>query len=177
MVTPPSAVTTPDTVLALGWAASFEAAGWSFPSADFRAVIWACHWPRACAARAVSFALTSARSALISFAVPAPTLRCVSLPSEARRAAASAHSAAFGLGAAGDAAADVLPADALPAPDGVPLDPQATASSAAPIATAAIFHQAGLVTVTRLMSPQDCLPRAAVPHPQGAISPGHPPGT
>ena len=94
VVTPPTAVTTPDTVLRLGWDARFDAAVWSFASADFKAVVSACHWPFACAVRAASFAWTSATPDLIWFAEPFPTLVWVRLLTEERRAAASAHSAA-----------------------------------------------------------------------------------
>jgi hypothetical protein len=68
---------------------------------------------------------------------------------EARRAAASWHTADVGLGAAGDGAADVV-AGLLP-PAGVPLDPHATTSSAAPAATATVGHRGGLVAVIHLM--------------------------
>ena len=45
VVTPPSAVTTPDTVLTLGLAARADVAVWSLSSAAFRSVDWGCHWP------------------------------------------------------------------------------------------------------------------------------------
>ena len=156
VVTPPTAVTTPDTVLRLGWAARSDAAVWSLASADFRAVVWGCHSPLACAVKAVSFALTSATPDLIWFAEPLPTLMWVRLLTEERRAAASAHSAALpldvgddGAAEAGeDAAAEVagaLVALAEPLPE-----PQATRSSPAPSALAATL-QVGPGHVSRLM--------------------------
>src|SRR5689334_12234355 len=96
-----------------------------------------------------SFALTSARSDLISSPVPCPTLTWVRVSIEARRAAASWHTAGAGLGAADGGAAAVV--DGLLPPAGVPLDPQAAASSAAPAATAMACQRGGLMAVTRLM--------------------------
>jgi hypothetical protein len=76
---------------------------------------------------------------------------------EARRAAASWHSADVGLGAddegaaADEGAAEVV--DGLLPLAGVPLDPQAAASSAAPAAAATVCHRGDLIAVTRLMLP------------------------
>jgi hypothetical protein len=95
VLTPPIAVTTPDTALALKFAARVVTAVWRLASPDFSALIWACHWPTASFTRAVRFVWTSLRSALISLTVPFPTFTCLSLSSEARRAAASGHAAAF----------------------------------------------------------------------------------
>ena len=127
---------------------------WSFVSEADRALVWDCHWPCACALNAASFALTSARSALISSPIPCPTVTWVRVPIEARRAAASWHSADVGLaaGAGGDEAADVAPPDEPPPPYRPPPDPQAARSSPAPSATAAVCHQARLLAVIRLMS-------------------------
>ena len=163
VVTPPTAVTTPDTVLRLGWDARFDAAVWSFASADFRAVVCACHWPFACAVKAVSFVLTLATPDLIWFAEPFPTLMWVRLLTDERRAAASAHSAALAPGVAGDAAeagedaeaeagedAAAEVAGALAAPDEPLPELQAARSSPAPSAIAAAV-QAGLVSGIRLM--------------------------
>ena len=79
----------------------------------------------------------------------------VRLWSEARSAAASAHSAPFALGdvAGDDAAAEA--ADVLALPDVVVLlELQAARNSPAPSATTTttVFQQAGLVTMTRFMS-------------------------
>jgi len=156
VVTPPTAVTTPDTVLRLGWDARFDAAVWSFASADFRAVVCACHWPFACAVKAVSFVLTLATPDLIWFAEPFPTLMWVRLLTEERRAAASAHSAALPPGVGDDAAAEAGEdtaaevAGALVALDEPLPEPQATRSSPAPSAIAATL-KAGPVSVIRLM--------------------------
>src|SRR4029077_7065121 len=121
-----SALTVADTVLALGFEVRFDAAVWSLSSAADRALVWDCHWPWACVVSVFSFALTSARSDLISSPIPCPTWRWVRVPIEARRAAASWHTADAGLGAADEGGAEVV--DGLLPLDGVPLDPQAAAS-------------------------------------------------
>src|SRR5262245_15807488 len=151
-----SALTVADTVLALGFEVSFDAAAWSLSSEADRALVWDCHWPCASVLNAVSFVLTSARSALSSSPIPCPTLTSVRVVIEARRAAASWHSADVGPGAAADGAADDGTAgavDALPPPYREPFDPQAATSSAAPAATATACHRGGLMAVTRLMLP------------------------
>lgn len=151
-----SAVTVADTVLALGFEARFDAAVWSLSSEADRALVWDCNWPCACVVSVFSFALTSARSDLISSPIPCPTWRWVRVLIEARRAAASWHSAPVGLGAADEGAADEGAAevvDGLLPLDGVPLDPQAAASSAAPAAAATVCHRGSLIAVTRLMLP------------------------
>jgi hypothetical protein len=88
---------------------------------------------------------------LISSPVPRPTWTWVRVSIEARRAAASWHTADVEPGAADEGAAEVV--DGLLPLDGVPLDPQAAASSAAPAATATACHRGGLIAVTRLMRP------------------------
>jgi len=163
--TPRSALTVPDMVLALKLEARSFTAAWSFASESSRAPTWACHWPWSSVLTAPSFALTSARSALISFTVPFPTVTCLSLSSEARSAATSWHSAeaglaagvkaagvdAAGVDAAGDdGAAEVVLPGALAAPDEVLLDPQATVTSPAASATAQTF-QADRTSAIRLM--------------------------
>ena len=95
---------------------------------------------------------------------------------EARRAAASWHSADVGLGAAEEgAAADEGAAEVveglLPL-DGVPLDPQAAASSAAPAATATACQRGGLIAVTRLMLPASSHRSAAGASPAGGYLAG-----
>ena len=145
------AVTVAATVLALGFEVRFDAAVWSLPSDADRALVWVCHWPCACVMSVFSFALTSARSDLISSPIPCPTLTWVRVSIEARRAAASWHTADVGLGAADEGAAEVV--DGLLPLDGVPLDPQAAASSAAPAAAAMACHPGGLIAVIRLMLP------------------------
>jgi hypothetical protein len=151
-----SALTVADTALALGLEVRFDTAVWSLSSAADRALVWDCHWPCACVVSVFSFALTSARSDLISSPVPCPTWTWVRVSIEARRAAASWHTADVEPGAADEAAADDGAAevvDGLLPLDGVPLDPQAAASSAAPAATATACHREGLIAVTRLMRP------------------------
>src|SRR5262249_45882304 len=118
-----SALTVEDTLLALGSEVSFDTAVWSLSSAADSALVWDCHWPCASVLNVASFALTSARSDLISSPIPGPTWTWVSVLIEARRAAASWHSADVGPGSAEDGAADV--GDGLLPPAGVPLDPQA----------------------------------------------------
>jgi hypothetical protein len=148
VLTSPSAVTTLDTALALGCAARLPTAVLRVPRADVSALVWACHWPRAWFTKAVRFALTSLRSAVIWLTVPAPTFTCVSLSSDARKAVTSAHRAASGGEVAGAADVDdeATPEDVPP--DGVPPpEPHADASSARPYAIAASFHRAGLVAI------------------------------
>jgi len=149
--TPRSALTVADTVLALGLEVRFDTAVWSLSSAADRALVWDCHWPCACVVSVFSFALTSARSDLISSPIPCPTWTSLRVPIEARRAAASWHTADAGLGAGDDGGAEVV--DGLLPLDGVPLDPQAAASSAAPAAAATACQRGGLIAVARLMLP------------------------
>jgi hypothetical protein len=144
-----SALTVADTVLALGLEVRFDTAVWSLSSAADRALVWDCHWPCAWVVSVFSFALTSARSDLISSPIPWPTLTSVRVLIEARRAAASWHTADAALGADDDGAAEVV--DGLLPLAGVPLDPQAATRNAAPAAAATVCHQEGLLTVTRLM--------------------------
>jgi hypothetical protein len=92
---------------------------------------------------------TCARLALIVAASPLLTPLWVSLRIEARRAAASWHTTEVAVGDAEDA--EGVP-DGLVLLAVVPLEPQATASSPAPSATAAADHQAGLVPVIGLVS-------------------------
>src|SRR5215470_12483382 len=146
-----SALTVADTALALGFEVSFDTSVWSFVSEADRALVWDCHWPCACALNVASFVLTSARSDLISSPTPGPTSTWVRVLTEARRAAASWHSADVGLGAADDGAAGAV--DGLLPPYRPPPDPQAATSSAAPAATAAACHRGSLMAVTRLMFP------------------------
>jgi hypothetical protein len=145
-----SAVTVADTALALGLEVRFDTAVWSLVSEADRAAVWDCHWPCACVVSVFSFALTSARSDLISSPVPRPTWTWVRVSIEARRAAASWHTADVEPGAADEGAAEVV--DGLLPLDGVPLDPQAAASSAAPAATATACHRGGLIAVTRVIA-------------------------
>src|SRR5215470_1088944 len=147
-----SALTVADTALALGFEVSFDTSVWSFVSEADRALVWDCHWPCACALNVASFALTSARSDLISSPIPCPTWTWVRVSIEVRRAAASWHTADVGLSVAG-AAAEVVPPDGLPPPYRPPLDPQPATSSAAPAATTAACHREGQMVVIRLMLP------------------------
>ena len=125
----------PDTVLALGLEVEVRRRGLELRRArPDRALVWACHWPCACAVSAFSFALTSARSDLISSPRPAPPLTWVRVSSEARRAAASWHRRRRRAGAAdGDAAAGGgRDRTRCRRRTGCRLDPQAATSSAGP---------------------------------------------
>src|SRR5690349_12961351 len=152
-----SAHTIADTVLALGLEVRFDTAVWSLSSAADRALVWDCHWPCACVVSVFSFALTSARSDLISSPIPCPTWTSVRVLTEARRAAASWHTADAGLGAADTDEGGAEEVDGLLPLDGVPLDPQAAASSAAPAAAATVCQRTGLIAVARLMLPASSL--------------------
>src|SRR5262249_35984359 len=139
-----SALTVADTLLALGLEVRFDTAVWSLSSEADRALVWDCHSPCACVRSVFSFDLTSARSDLISSPIPCPTVTWVRVSIEARRAAASWHSADVGLaaGAADVGAAEV--GDGLLPPYRPPPDPQAAASSAVPAASATVGHQGAL---------------------------------
>jgi hypothetical protein len=88
-----------------------------------------------------------------SFTMPVPTLTWLSLSSEARKAAASAHRTEFDGEAAGDAVVDDEDAlaEELPLPD-----PHPAASSARPHTSIMSFRRAGLVTVPGSISPPGC---------------------
>jgi hypothetical protein len=152
VATPLRADTVSDTELTLGWEARLDAAVCSLSSADFRAPDWAWYSPFAWAVNPASVFLTLSTSDLISSPEPLPTLTWVRLRSEARKASASAHSAALAV-AVDDAAAEV--AGGLLGGGVVVLLPelQAAVTSPAPSTTAAIFHQAGLAVVSRLTVP------------------------
>ena len=142
-LSPASAVATPFTVLALKWADMSETAFSTLSSAAFTALVWACIWPCALAVRALSCALTSATSDLISSAVPFPIRTWRSLSTEACRAAASWHTADAGL-AGGDVAAagvGLWLGDAPPPGDEVVLEPQAAHSSPPATATPMMRHR------------------------------------
>jgi len=141
-LSPASAVATPFTVLALKWEDMSETAFSTLSSAAFTALVWACIWPCALAVRALSFALTSATSDLISSTVPFPIRTWRSLSTEACKAAASWHTADAGL-AGGDVAAAGVGlglGDAPPPGDEVVLEPQAAQSSPPATATPIMRH-------------------------------------
>ena len=89
---------------------------------------------------------------MISLAAPRATLTFLSLPSEARRAAALAHRAESDgeVVADGEAAADGEVAAEGVLPDEEPLDPH-PASNARPHAVMTSFHRPVLVAVPGLM--------------------------
>ncbi len=129
--------------------------------------VWAWYWPCASFTKVVSAALTSLRSAVISFTMPVLTLRCRSLSSEARKAAASVHRTEFDGEAAGEAVVDDEGAleDVLPAEVPLP-DPQA-ASSVRAHTTRTSLHRAGLVMMPGFISPIGC---RAARHPRLTLS-------
>jgi hypothetical protein len=148
VVTPPRAATTPDTALALGFAARLLTAVLRLASAAFRELVCACHWPCASFTKGRQACLNVLEIRLDLSTVPAPTLTWVSLSSEARSAAASAHRTESGAGAAWEAVVDGegvlegVPPDAPPPPD-----PHPATSSARALAIIVSFHLAGLVTI------------------------------
>jgi hypothetical protein len=107
------------------------------------------------------------RSAVISFTMPVLMLRCRSLSSEARKAAASVHRTEFDGEAAGEAVVDDEGAleDVLPAEVPLP-DPQA-ASSVRAHTTRTSLHRAGLVMMPGFISPIGC---RAARHPRLTLS-------
>src|SRR6516225_1837962 len=157
--TSPMAVATAARALTLGLAVRFLTSPWSLVSADFSAAVCACHWPCAASTKAVSFVLTSVRSAVISFFMPFCTLMCVSCSSEANRASASSHNAEFGDELAVAGADEDAEGEGEGAPDVVPpdawlllLELHAAVSSARPPTSAASRHRAGLVMIPPLMT-------------------------
>ncbi len=157
VLTSPRAATTPDTVLAPGCAARSLTDVLSLESAELSELAWAWYWLCASFTNVVRAVLTSLRSAVISFTMPVPTLTCLSLSSEARKAAASAHRTEFDGEAAGEAVVDdeVAVEDVLPEEVTLP-DPHPAASSARPHTTMTSFHRAALVTMPGFISPAGC---------------------
>jgi hypothetical protein len=155
--TSPRAATTPEAVLAPGCAARSLTDVLSVESAELSELVWAWYWLCAPFTNVVRAVLTSLRSAVIAFTMPVPTLTCLSLSSEARKAAASAHRTEFDGEVAGEAvvADEVAVEEVLP--EEVPLpDPHPTASSARPHTTMTSFHRAALVTVLGFIYPARC---------------------
>lgn len=64
VMTPLTAVTTPDTVLAPGWAARSLTDVLRVDSAELSALVWACHWPCASLTKVARAVLTLPRSAV-----------------------------------------------------------------------------------------------------------------
>jgi hypothetical protein len=157
VVTPPMAATTPDTVLALGCAARSLTDVLSVASAELSALVCAWYWPRASVTNVARAVLTPLRSAVISLTMPVPTLTCLSVSSEARKAAASAHRTEFDGEAAEEAVVDDEGAVDDVLPGEVPLpDPHPAVSSARPHTIMTIFRRAALVTMPGFMSPTGC---------------------
>ena len=167
VLTSPKAATTPDTVLTPGCVTRSLTDVLSLESAELSELVWAWYWPCASFTKVVSAALTSLRSAVISFTMPVLTLRCLSLSSEARKAAASVHRTEFDGEAAGEAVVDDEDAleDVLPAEVPLP-DPQA-ASSVRAHTTRTSLHRAGLVMTPGFISPIGC---RAARHPRLTLS-------
>lgn len=153
VLTPPRAVATPDNVLALGCAARSLTDVLSLERAELSELVWAWYWPRASVTNFSRAALTSLRSAVISLTAPGPTLTCLRLSSEARKAATSAHKSEFDGEAAAEAVVgtgeDVLPEE-VPLPD-----PHPAISARAHTATT-IFHRAAPETMPGFIFPTGC---------------------
>jgi hypothetical protein len=154
--TPPSAVTTPDTLLALRWVARVLTAVWSLVRADLR--FWTCPFHKAPAAlpRAARFACTFCTADLSSVTAVALGLMLVSSCSDPRSAATSEHNAAEADVAEADADGAAALDEGLSAdaglPDALPPELQAAASSTRP--DRRMFRQAGRGSVTLLMAAQ-----------------------
>ena len=163
----PRAATTPDTVLTPGCVTRSLTDVLSWESAELSELVWSWYWPCASFTKVVSAALTSLRSAVISFTMPVLTLRCRSLSSEPRKAAASVHRTEFDGEAAGEAVVDDEGAleDVLPAE--VPLPDPQPASSVRPQTTRTSLHRAGLVMIPGFISPIGC---RAARHPRLTLS-------
>jgi len=153
VVTPLTAITTPDTVLAPGWAARSLTDVLRLDSAELSALVWACHWPCASLTNVARAVLTLPRSAVSWLTTPVPTLTSLRLSSEVRKAAALAHRSASGDAADAEAVADgVVPLAGVLADEVLPLDPHPAASSARPQAIMASFHRAAPFAMRRFIS-------------------------
>jgi len=177
VLTPLTAVTTPDTVLAPGWEAKSLTDVLRVDSAELSALVWACHWPCASLTKVARAVLTSPRSAVSWLTAPAPTLTFLRLSSEVRNAAALAHRSASGDAADAEAVTDGVAtlAGAL-ADEVLPLDPHPAASSATPQAIMASAHRAAPFTMRRFISRDATGRHQNTPHPSGTI-PGLPPSS
>jgi Phage integrase family len=153
VMTPLTAITTPDTVLAPGWAARSLTDVLRLDSAELSALVWACHWPCASLTKVARAVLTLLRSVVSWLTAPVPTLTSLRLSSEVRKAAALAHRSASGDAADAEAVADgVVPLAGVLADEVLPLDPHPAASSARPQVIMASSHRAALFAMRRFIS-------------------------
>lgn len=161
VVTPLTAVATPPSVLALGWALRSETAVLSVSSAEFTAVVWGLFASCSSAVRAVSFASTLARSDLISLTVPCPILTCASAFTEVRSSAAAWHTPDVGLGA-GDAVVAVAPEPGDVVVVELHAARRSPAATVTVTATATMRNRPGLSTVARIVLPPLGEPRPLI---------------
>jgi hypothetical protein len=152
VMTPLTAITTPDTVLAPGWAARSLTDVLRLDSAELSALVWACHWPCASLTKVARAVLTLLRSVVSWLTAPVPTLTSLRLSSEVRKAAALAHRSASGDAADAEAVADgVVPLAGVLADEVLPLDPHPAASSARPQVIMASSHRAAPFAMRRFI--------------------------
>ena len=170
MMTPLTAITTPDTVLAPGWAARSLTDVLRLDSAELSALVWACHWPCASLTNVARAVLTLPRSAVSWLTAPVPTLTSLRLSSEVRKAAALAHRSASGDAADAEAVADgVVPLAGVLADEVLPLDPHPAASSARPQVIMASSHRAAPFAMRGFISREATVRHQNAPHPSGTI--------
>lgn len=170
VLTPLTAVTTPDTVLTPGWEARSLTDVLRVDSAELSALVWACHWPCASLTKVARAVLTLPRSAVSWLTAPVPTLTSLRLSSEVRRAAALAHRSASGDAADAEAVADgVVPLAGVLADEALPLDPQPAASSARPQVIMASSHRAAPFAMRGFISREATVRHQNPSHPSGTI--------
>jgi hypothetical protein len=168
-LTPLTAVTTPDTLLALGWEARVLTDVPRVDSAELTALVWVCHWPCASLTKVDRAVLTFPRSAVSWLTAPDLTLTFFRLSSEVRKAVALAHRSASGDAAGAEAVADAVVALAGALTDEVlPLDPHPATSSAKPQVIMASSHRAAPFTI-RFISRDATARHENAPHPSGTI--------
>jgi hypothetical protein len=177
VLTPLTAVTTPDTVLALGWAARSLTDVLRLDSAELSALVWACHWPCASLTKVARAVLTLLRSVVSWLTAPVPTLTSLRLSSEVRKAAALAHRSASGDAADAEAVTDgVVPLAGVLADEVLPLDPHPAASSARPQVIMASSHRAAPFAMRRFISGEATVRHQNAPHPPGTFPARSPAG-
>jgi hypothetical protein len=154
VLTPLMATTALDTVLAPGCAARLLTAVPRLDSAVLSALVWACHWPCASLTKVVREALTALRSAVIWLTAPVPTLTCLRLSSEARKAAALAHKTESEDGAVAEAAGDDALTLAGALAEVLELDPHPAVNSARPHVIAASFHRMTRLRMSGFIPPR-----------------------
>lgn len=177
VMTPLTAVTTPDTVLTPGWAARSLTDVLRVDSAELSALVWACHWPCASLTKVARAVLTLPRSVVSWLTAPVPTLTSLRLSSEVRKAAALAHRSASGDAADAEAVTDgVVPLAGVLADEVLPLDPHPAASSARPQVIMASSHRAAPFAMRRFISGEATVRHQNAPHPSGTIPGPRPSG-